>query len=135
MSSNKKQIALFPMVVYTRLVEDGPVVKFGFLFLSDDLKHDYHQVEVMEKIAFDRLAVRFGQQPNSNTGLSDNCGQQFKSRYQQEKFRQFPEVMGLNTEKVDHIYYEPEHGGVLFFLLLLLALALALPPTTSKFSC
>jgi hypothetical protein len=44
MSANEQQVAEFPVVGYTRLTEGGPIVMFGLLFVSDDLKHDYHQV-------------------------------------------------------------------------------------------
>ena len=44
MLANNKQVALYPVVAYTRLTEGGPIVKLGWLFVSDDLKHDYYQV-------------------------------------------------------------------------------------------
>lgn len=63
MTANNKQIAMFPVVVYTRIVEGGPILKLGYIFLSDDLKHDYHQVAKMEKIVYDQYEARFGCRP------------------------------------------------------------------------
>lgn len=45
MHANERQEALYPVVGYTREVEGGPVIKLGWLFVSDDLKHDYEQVK------------------------------------------------------------------------------------------
>ena len=44
MSTNEQKVAEYPVVGYTRLTEGGPIVKIGWLFVSDDLKHDYYQV-------------------------------------------------------------------------------------------
>ena len=65
MSSNVYQVAMYPVVGYTRLVEGGPLVKLGWIFLSDDLGHDYHQVEVMDKTILDSFVKRFGRAPAS----------------------------------------------------------------------
>ena len=63
MSSNNVQVAMFPVVVYMRTEENGPILKLGFIFLSDDLKHDFNQVAKMEKIVYDRIEQRFGRRP------------------------------------------------------------------------
>ena len=54
MSANQTAVALYPVVVYTRLVEGGPVVKLAWAFVSMDLKHDFFQVTSMigKKVIF-----------------------------------------------------------------------------------
>ena len=44
MTANCKQIMLFPCVGYVRLEEGGAVTKLGWVFCSDDLRHDFFQV-------------------------------------------------------------------------------------------
>ena len=44
MHANEYHVMEFPLVGYTREVEAGPIVKLGFIFISDDLSHDYEQV-------------------------------------------------------------------------------------------
>ena len=44
MTANITNHAMVPIVLYVVLEEGGPIVKLGWIVLSDDLKHDYHQV-------------------------------------------------------------------------------------------
>ena len=44
MSANTYQIMMYPIMGHTRLEEGAPLIKVGFIFLSDDLGHDYQQV-------------------------------------------------------------------------------------------
>ena len=42
--------------------------------------------------------------------FTDNCAGQFKSQFCAAKLRDLVTVLGLGDIKVDHIYYEPDHG-------------------------
>ena len=44
MSANSHQEMLFPKVGYLRIVKDGPLIKLAWVYISSDLKHDFHQV-------------------------------------------------------------------------------------------
>ena len=44
MTANITNHAMVPIVVYVNFEEGEPIVKLGWIVLSDDLKHDYHQV-------------------------------------------------------------------------------------------
>ena len=44
MTGNVRQEMEYPIVGYTREVEGGPIILLGWIFISDDLKHDYEQV-------------------------------------------------------------------------------------------
>ena len=44
MTHNVRQEMLYPIVGFTKLVAGGPTVMVGWIFVSDDLKHDFHQV-------------------------------------------------------------------------------------------
>ena len=48
MGANTVQFAIYPVYVVVGL-EDGVVLQGGVVFLSQDLKHDRHQVEVFHK--------------------------------------------------------------------------------------
>ena len=48
MTANERHEMEFPGVGYTREVEGGPIIKLGWLFISDDLKHDYEQVGALQ---------------------------------------------------------------------------------------
>ena len=50
MSANAYQIAMVPIMGYTRLKEGAPVIKVGWIFLSDDLGHDYQQVSEIAQL-------------------------------------------------------------------------------------
>ena len=55
MSANVRQEMLYPVVGFTRLVAGGPIVMVGWIFLSDDLKHDFFMVN--RSYISDRLAM------------------------------------------------------------------------------
>jgi hypothetical protein len=63
MSANERSVAMYPVVGYTRLTEGGPIVKLGWILVSDDTGHDYHQVEVNECKILDSFEKRFGWRP------------------------------------------------------------------------
>ena len=44
MTANSTNHAMVPIVMYVMFEEGEPIVKLGWIVLSDDLKHDYQQV-------------------------------------------------------------------------------------------
>ena len=42
--------------------------------------------------------------------FTDNCAQQFKSRNCNENLKNFPTNMKVFIDKVDAVFYEPDHG-------------------------
>jgi hypothetical protein len=44
MTANVRQEMLYPVVAFTRLKEGGPIIMLGWIFVSDDLSHDFQQV-------------------------------------------------------------------------------------------
>ena len=42
--------------------------------------------------------------------FTDNCAQQFKSLNSNENLKNFPTNMKVFIDKVDAVFYEPDHG-------------------------
>ena len=51
---------MYPVLVAFRKTANAPVTNGGLVFLSEDLKHDFHQVEEMEWMVVDFLVEKFG---------------------------------------------------------------------------
>lgn len=52
MGANTEQLAMYPIAIYFRLKEGEPVRKAGLVLMSEDRKHDYHQVLASLKLVF-----------------------------------------------------------------------------------
>ena len=59
MTANVRQEMLYPVVGYTRLKEGGPLIMLGWIFVSDDLSHDFHQVRTGDTSDVDSLELSF----------------------------------------------------------------------------
>ena len=59
MTANVRQEMLYPVVGYTRLKEGGPLIMLGWIFVSDDLSHDFHQVRTGDTSDIDSLELSF----------------------------------------------------------------------------
>ena len=59
MTANVRQEMLYPVVGYTRLKEGGPIIMLGWIFVSDDLSHDFHQVRTGDTSDVDSLELSF----------------------------------------------------------------------------
>ena len=80
MGANTAQFAIYPVFLAVGK-PDGSVSQGGMIFLSSDLKHDRHQVEVFHKRILSFVKEEFGVEALEESRYTDQCSQQFKSQY------------------------------------------------------
>ena len=80
MGANTTQFAIYPVYLVLCL-PDGTLVRGGMVFLSRDLKHDRHQVEVFNKRLIEFLKEKYGVDFVALFRYTDQCAQQFKSQF------------------------------------------------------
>lgn len=61
MTANVTNHAMVPIVMYLITEEGEPIIKLGWIVLSDDLKHDYHQVSRWQVMRWTGEQVAGGQ--------------------------------------------------------------------------
>ena len=101
---------MYPVAMVYKESPEIPVQKGGVVFLSDDLKHDYHQVEVFKQHIMDIYEERIGVHPKLWIRFSDQCSAQFKSRYTVQKLLEAPESLNLDSKVVHMHYFEVGEG-------------------------
>ena len=77
------QVTLFPIVAWYRCPvcpPEAPPVREYLIFLSDDIKHDYHAVHAFQMVGYNFLREHRGIQFEKVIEFSDGCPAQFKSR-------------------------------------------------------
>ena len=87
-SANTISYAGYPIAVRFRDPSTMEPAKAAILFISDDKKHDYEQVEKFERRAMEICEEKCGQFFQNWNRWSDNCAGQFKSRKTLGKFVQ-----------------------------------------------
>ena len=114
-------------------LEDGVVLWGGVVFLSQDLKHDRHQVEVFHKKLLQYLKDHYRFEVKAEFRYSDQCAQQFKSQYTIHDL-----VSTLPGHVIHWVFYEVGEGknssdllGALFKLAYTRAVATSDPTTAS----
>ena len=109
---NVLQIACYPVMIKFKLEENGLTLKGGLFFITEDNKHDYHQVEKFESRIFDFMQEKYGVRPEVWTRWSDQCAAQFKSQYTLRKLSQAPNSLGFSPESgcVQWSYFETGEG-------------------------
>ena len=80
-SANTIAYAGYPIAIRYRDATTLKTAKGAILFISEDLKHDYEQVEKFERRALEICEENCGQSFQNWNRWSDNCAGQFKSRY------------------------------------------------------
>ena len=85
-SANCVSFAGFPIAVRFRDPDSLELAKGAIVFISEDKRHCYEQVEKFEKRALEICEQECGQVFKNWTRWSDNCSGQFKSRKTLGKF-------------------------------------------------
>ena len=96
-SGNTLQIGCYPVMIKYRMEEDSPTLKGGVVFITEDIKHDFHQVEKFEIKIFELMEEKFGVRPELWTRWSDQCAAQFKSQYTLRKLAESPDALGFSS--------------------------------------
>ena len=98
-----RQVTVHPVVSYYHGKQD--IVRDSTLFLSDDIKHDYHMVNHILKKADQHLKSRMGEKSvKQKIIFSDGCASQYKSK------GPFADVSLNQKCKISRNYYGSEHG-------------------------
>ncbi|XP_038055143.1 uncharacterized protein LOC119727354 [Patiria miniata] len=94
------QITMHPVVMYYR--QNGTLVRDSMIFLSDDIRHDYHAVEHYLNMASQHLASNM-QQVDKEVLWSDGCQSQYKGK------GTFADL-SLSSDARERNYFGSEHG-------------------------
>ena len=106
-SANVTSFAGYPIAVrYVDPLTLKPA-KGAILFISEDKRHDFQQVELFEKIAVKICQDKCGQPIRNWNRWSDNCAGQFKSRKTLGKLVQAPNsVLGDEDTEASKISWD-----------------------------
>ena len=86
------------------------MIKLAWAFESEDLKHDFFQVEKIEQKMMQRYKELFDRVPEAWIRLSDNCAGQFKTQFCLNRLHTVPDNLGLECETINWCYFVPDHG-------------------------
>ena len=101
---------LFPMVTWCKgnICLDSPTIREYLVFISDEMKHDYHAVHKFQLIDYGFLCHNREIPVHSIVEFSDGCAAQFKSRGRFADISNSNEEFPLPIER--HFFLDPVTG-------------------------
>ena len=106
-STNKVNVAVYPMAVYSKCPNSQQLLKHAIVFVSDDKGHDNQQVKLFEGEAVKILRDK-GVLVKNVVRFSDSCASQYRSRYTNSDLRSLNDF--LDVEHITWNYYEAHEG-------------------------
>lgn len=106
-STNKFTVAVYPICL-EYLNEKSDLEKAAIVFISDDKKHDFQQVQAFEKRMFEIAREKCPHEIKNWQRFTDGCASQFRSRKVNAKLLAAKDAFDL--EEVAFEYFEANEG-------------------------
>ena len=100
--ANALSLACFPVHTEFKVSETNPVEYGAICFISDDMSHDYEQVEKMERRMIEIHNEKLDMEIRYWTRTTDGCQGEFKSQKTVKKLSEAPKnILNLDEDDTD----------------------------------